>query len=71
LALHHVPQVLKLFGLALLSSLVAGLPLFDICGKVSILTLFCLVLLLEGEIYLVEFILEHFVLVVEGLADFI
>lgn len=47
LALHHVSEVFKLLGLALLSGLVASLPLLNLLGKVIGAVLLSLVLLLE------------------------
>jgi len=71
LALHHVAQVFELLGLALLGSLVARLPLLDLLGEVAGAVLLGLVLLLEGEVDVGKLVLEHFVLVVEGLADLV
>jgi hypothetical protein len=71
LALHHVSEVFKLLSLALLCSLVASLPLLNLLGEVVGAVLLSLVLLLEGEVDIGQFVLEHFVLVVERLADLI
>ena len=71
MAFHHGPQVLKLLCLALLSGLVAVLPLFYLLEQVLVLLLLRLVLLLEGEVDVVELILKTLVLVVESLANLV
>ena len=71
LALHHGAQVLQFFQLALLGSLVAVLPLVVLGLEVEAAVLLGLVLLLEGEVNVVDLVLEHLVLVVERLADLV
>jgi hypothetical protein len=71
LAVHESPEVLQFFELAFLCSLVSALPLVDLGHEVTTALLLCLVLLLEGEVDVREFVLEHLVFVVEGLANLV
>lgn len=71
LALHHITKFFQLFGLALLSSLVTGLPLLYLRKQILVLLTFRLVFLFEREVYLAELIFETLVFVVKGLTDFI
>ena len=71
LALHHGAQVLQFLQLALLGGLVAVLPLVVLGLEVEAAVLLGLVLLLEGEVNVVDLVLEHLVLVVERLADLV
>ena len=71
LAVHESPEVLQLFELALLCSLVPAFPLVNFCHKVSTALLLCFVLLLKGEIDVRKFVFEHLVFVVEGLANLV
>lgn len=71
LALHHASKVLQFFRFTSLCGLIAALPLFDLLKEICIFILLGLVLLLEREINVIELILEHFILVVESLANFV
>lgn len=71
LAFHHGPQIIKFFDFAFFRSLIPIFPFLNFRGQILISLLFGLILLLEGKVDIVEFVLEHLIFMVEGLTDFV
>lgn len=71
LTVHHGSKVFKLLGFTALWSLKASFPLVYFLKKIRIFVSFWLILLFEAKVDIIQFVLEHFVLMVESFTDFV
>ena len=71
LTLHHISKIFELFGLTFFSGLIPRFPFLNFLTEFWVLAFFCFVFLFEREIHIIEFVFEHFVFMVESLADLV